>query len=175
MQSFLASFHFRLMIQSWFWIIHKCELNWVIMRLKQIRTLQSCVFSVLILKPQRLDWSNSGWPRRLNEIMIDMTRRFTIDRYEVYYGPVMQYLIGRRHACSYDFQNCSWLVWFDSILIQAKNKKEKMLTNRYSSRRQHNIKILQQELKSLKVQARFRTATTSGPFMICGRYWSETI
>lgn len=145
------------------------------MRLKQIRTLQSCVFSVLVgLKPQRLDWSKSDWPCRMNEIWPDDSPS---NRYEVhYYGPVMQYLIGRRHACSYDFQNCSWLVWFDSILIQAKNKKkEKMLTNRYSSRRQHNIKILQQELKSLKVQARFRTATTSGPFMICGRYRSETI
>ena len=39
-----------------------------------------------------------------------------------------------------------------------------MLTNRYSSRRQHNIKILQQELKSLKVQARFKTSATSKLF-----------
>ena len=39
-----------------------------------------------------------------------------------------------------------------------------MLTNRYSSGRQHNIKILQQELKSLKVQARFKTSATSKLF-----------
>ena len=131
----------------------------------------------------KMRYFSSGWTVFLIPSLTlfsgdERTHKFwdqTIISPAIWYGLIMQYLIRRRHACSYDFQNWFWLVWFDSILIQAKNKKEKMLTNRYSSRRQHNIKILQQELKSLKVQARFRTATTSGPFMICGRYWSETI
>ena len=64
-------------------------------------------------------------------------------------------LIGLPHACAYDFENRAQLIELIQFRFQPQIKKEKMLTNRFSSRRQQNIKILQQELKSLKVQACF--------------------
>ena len=110
MQSFLASFHFRLMIQSWFWIIHKCELNWVLMRLKQIRTLQSCIFSVLVgLKSQRLDWntpieSNNDWHDQ------------TIHQWWITIQSVWSPLLWTSYAI-FDWASSCMLLWFSKLLL----------------------------------------------------------